>query len=114
MFFLKTNKSKLLRQPPLELLFCIFVFFTTGYLLFQGYLYKFTFIVLLTGCVYVAFRFSLFTVFLLIIFAVLPTIFQMIPEYSEEWMSIGFGIRIQDVVLISMLGAVILKVIFQR
>lgn len=113
MFFLKTNKSHLLRQPPLEILFCIFVFITTGYLLFQGYLYKLTFIALLSGCVYVAFRFPLFTVFLLIILAVLPSIFQMVPEYSEEWMSIGFGIRIQDVVIISMLGAVVLKVVFR-
>jgi len=49
MFFLKTNKSKLLRQPPLEILFRIFAFFTTGYLQFHGYLYKLTVIVLLTG-----------------------------------------------------------------
>jgi len=113
MFFLKPNKAQLLRQPSLEILFCIFVFFATGYLLFHGYLYKLTFIVLLTSCVYVAFRFPLFTVFLLIILAVLPTIFQMIPEYSEEWMSIGLGIRMQDVVMVSMLGAIILKVIFR-
>jgi len=66
----------------------------------------------MASCVYVAFRFPLVTVFLLIILTVLPTIFQMVPEYSDEWMSIGYGIRIQDVVLVSMLGAVILKVIF--
>jgi len=113
MFFLKTNKSKLLRQNPLEILFCIFVFFTTCYLLFHGYLYKLTFIVLLSGCVCLAFRFPLFTVFLLIILAVLPTVFHMAPKYSEEWMTIGFRIRIQDVILVSMLGAVILKVIFR-
>ena len=113
MFFLKTNKSQLLRRPPLELLFCIFVFFTTGFLLFHGYLYKLAFIVLLTGCVWVAFRFPLFTVLLLIILAIFPTIFQMVPEYSEEWMSLGFGIRIQDVILVSTLGAIILKVIFR-
>ncbi len=113
MFFLKTNKSQLLRQPPLEILFCIFVFFTTGYLLFHGYLYKLTFIILLTGCVCVAFRFPLVTVLLLIILAVIPAIFQAAPEYSEEWMFIGFRIRIQDVVMVSMLGAVFLKVIFR-
>ena len=113
MFFLKTNKSSLLRQPSLEIIFCIFVFFTVGYLLFHGYLYKLAFIVLLGGCVFVAFRFPLLTVFLLIIFAVLPTIFQMVPNYSEEWTRVGFGIRIQDVVMVSMVGAVILKVIFR-
>ena len=113
MFSLKTNKSQLLRQPPLEILFCIFLFLTTGYLLFHGYLYKLTFIVLLSGCVYVAFRFPLFTVFLLIILAVLPTTFQGLPEYSEEWMKIGYRIRIQDVVLVSMLGAVFLKALFR-
>ena len=113
MFFLKTNKSHLLRQPPLEILFCLFVFLITGYLLFHGYLYQLTFIVLLSGCVYISFRFPLLTVFLLITFAVLPTIFQMVPNYSEEWTRVGFGIRIQDVVLVSMLGAVILKVIFR-
>ena len=113
MFFLKTNKSQLLRQPPLEIIFCIFVFLTSGYLLFYGYLYELTFIVLLSGCAYVAFHFPLFTVFLLIILAVIPTIFQAAPEYSEEWMFIGFRIRIQDVVMVSMLGAVFLKVIFR-
>jgi len=113
MFFLKPNKAQLLRQPSLEILFCIFVFFATAYLLFHGYLYKLAFIVLLVSCIYVAFSFPLFTVFLLIILAVLPTIFQMVPGYSEKWMSIGFGIRIQDAVLVSMLGAVILKVIFR-
>ena len=50
--------------------------------------------------------------FFLLVFGVLPTIFLMVPEYSEEWMSIGFGIRIQDGILISMLGSAILKVIF--
>jgi len=112
MYSLKTNKLNLLRQPSLDIIFCIFVFFTVGYLLFHGYLYKLAFIVLMASCVYVAFRFPLVTVFLLIILTVLPTIFQMVPEYSDEWMSIGYGIRIQDVVLVSMLGAVILKVIF--
>jgi len=113
MFFLKTNKSHLLRQPPLEILFCLFVFLITGYLLFHGYLYQLTFIVLLSGCVYISFRFPLLTVFLLIALAVLPTIFQMVPNYSEEWTRVGFGIRIEDVVLVSMLGAVFLKVIFR-
>ena len=72
-----------------------------------------TFIVLLSGCVYISFRFPLLTVFLLITFAVLPTIFQMVPNYSEEWTRVGFGIRIQDVVMVSMVGAVFLKVIFR-
>jgi O-antigen ligase len=38
----------------------------------------------------------------------------MVPEYSEKWMSIGFGIRIEDVILISMLGAATLKVILSN
>ncbi len=113
MFFVKTNKSNLLKQPSSEIIFSIFVFFTVGYLLFNGYLYELAFIVLLGGCVFIAFRFPLLTVFLLIILAVLPTTFQMIPDYSEEWARVGFGIRIQDVVMVSMLGAVILKVIFR-
>ena len=69
---------------------------------------------LLAGCVYVAFRFPLFTVSLLLIFAVLPKIFAMLPDYSEQWLSIGFGIRIEDVVLVSMLSAAILKVILSN
>ena len=113
MFFLKTNKSSLLRQLSLEIFFCIFIFFATCYLLLYGYLYQLSFVILLAGCVFVAFRFQLFTVFLLITFAVLPTIFQMVPNYSEEWMKVGFGIRIQDVVMVSMLGAAFLKVIFR-
>jgi len=113
MIFMKTNKSNLLRQPSFEIIFCIFVFFTVGYLLLNGHLDKLAFIVLLAGCVYVAYRFPLFTVFLLIIFAVLPIVFQVLPEYSEEWMKVGFGIRIQDVIMVSMLGAVILKVFFR-
>ena len=113
MFSLNTNKSHLLRQPPLEIIFCIFAFCIVGYLLFYGYLYKLAFIVLLGGCVFIALRFPLLTVFLLIIFAVLPTTFQMIPDYSEEWMRVGFGIRIQDVVMVSMVGAVFFKVIFR-
>ncbi len=113
MNYLKTNKSSLLRQPSLESVFCIVIFFATCYLLLYGYLYQLSLVILLACCVFVAFRFQLFTVFLLIIFAVLPTIFQMVPEYSEEWMRIGFGIRIQDVVMVSMFGAVILKVIFR-
>ena len=110
---MKTSKSLLLRLSSLENIFCIFLFFTVAYLLFHGYLYKLAFITLLTGCVYVAYRFPFFTVFLLIILAVLPTTFQMIPDYSEDWMKVGFGIRMQDVVMVSMLGAVILKVIFR-
>jgi O-antigen ligase len=38
----------------------------------------------------------------------------MVPGYSEKWMSIGFGIRIPDVVLVSMLGAAIVKVILSN
>ena len=110
---MKTKKSNLLRQISLEVIFCIFIFFSVAYLLFQGWLYQLTFIVLLIGCVYIAFRFPILTVFLLMTFAVFPTIFQMVPNYSEEWMKIGFGIRIQDVVMVSMLGAVFLKVIFR-
>ena len=110
---MKTNKSHLLKQPSLEVIFCIFIFFSVANLLFHGWLYELTFIVLLTGCIYIAFRFPLFTVFLLIILAIIPTVFQMLPEYSDEWMSIGFGIRIQDVVMVSMLGAIFLKVIFR-
>ena len=113
MYFLKTNISDFLRQSSIEIIFCIFVFFGTCSLLFYGYLFQLTFIVLLAGCVSIAFRLPLITVFLLIILAVLPAVFQMIPNYSEEWMKVGFGIRIPDVVMVSMLGAVILKVIFR-
>ena len=113
MFLLKKNKSSLLRQPSLEIVFCIFIFFATCNLLLYGYLYQLSFVMLLAGCVIVACRFPLLTVFLLITFAVLPTTFQALLEYSDEWMKVGFGIRIQDVVMVSMVGAVFLKVIFR-
>ena len=114
MYFMKTNISQFLRQPSKKIVFCTFVFFATCYLLLYGYLYQLSFIVLLTGCVFVAFSFPLLTVFLLIIFAVIPTIFQMVPNYSEEWLKVAFGIRIQDIVMVSMLGAVILKVVLTK
>ena len=114
MYFLKANISQFLREPTKEIVFCIFVFFATCYLLLYGYLYQLSFVVLLASCVFIAFRFPLLTVFLLIIFAVLPTVFQMIPKYSDDWMKVGFGIRIQDVIMVSMLGAVIIKVVLSN
>ena len=114
MFFIETNISSPVRQASLETIFYFFVFFTVGFLLVCGYFYEFAFLVLLASCVFVAFRFHLFTVLLLLIFAVLPKIFFMVPEYSEKWMSIGFGIRIEDVVLVSMLGAALLKAILSN
>jgi len=111
MSFLNSNKSQLLRQPSVEVIFCIFVFSIVGYILFYGYLYELAFVVLLAVSVYFVYRFPLLSISLLIISTVLPTIFQMVPEYSEEWMLVGYGIRIQDVLLVSMLGAAILKAV---
>jgi len=111
--FSQNHRVFFLKYLPLETIFSILVCLTVVYFLFHGYLYKIAFIFLFACCVYATSRFPLFTVFLLIILAVFPTVFQMIPEYSEEWMFIGFKIRIQDLLIVSMLGAVLLKVLFR-
>jgi O-antigen ligase len=91
---------------------CLFVVFPLAYLLAQGYLIKLTTLSLFGFCGLIAYRLPLLTVLTLIVIVILPSIFQMIPGFSYLWMDIGGGIRIQDVIMVSMLGAVFIKMFF--
>jgi len=113
MFISKITNAFFLRQKYLEMVFFIFVGVPVVYLLMHGYLFKLTLLCFLGICVLIAYRVPLFTVFTLIILAILPSVFQMVPRYSEVWMNLGGGIRVPDVIMISMLGAVLLKLFFQ-
>lgn len=108
----KTNNELFLRRAHLEIALCIFVIFLIAYLLVHGYRFKLIILYFLGGCVLIAYRVPLFTVLILIVFAILPAIFHMLPGYSYAWMRLGGGIMIQDVIMISMLGAVFLKLFF--
>jgi len=112
MFISKITNAFFLRQKYLEMVFFIFVGVPVAYLLMHGYLFKLTLLCFLGLCVLIAFRLPLFTVFTLIILAILPSVFQTVPRYSEVWMNLGGGIRVPSVIMISMLGAVLLKLFF--
>jgi O-antigen ligase len=112
MFIPKTDKAFFRRQTYWEIVFFIFVAFPIVYLLLHGYLFKLAVLCLLGTCVGIAYRFPIFTVIALLGLAVLPSIFQMAPGYSTDWANIGGGIRIQDVVMISMVGGVLIKLFF--
>jgi O-antigen ligase len=58
---------------------------------------------------YLASRFPLSTVLALLITGVLPTVFQTTPIFSEDYGQIGRGFNADNVVVLSMLGAVLLK-----
>lgn len=113
MFISKTNSMFFLRQTYWEIVFCIFVTFPIAHLLVHGYRYKLGILFLLGSFTLAAYRFPIFTIMTLLVFAILPRIFQMVPGYFEDWMIIGGGIMIQDVVMVSLLGSVFLKFFFQ-
>jgi len=112
MFISKTNNALFLRQTYLEIVLCIFVGFPVAYLLVHGYRFKLIILCFLGSCIFIAYRVPIFAVLTLIVLAILPSIFQMVPEYSEDWTNLGGGIRIQDVIMVSMLAAVFLKLFF--
>lgn len=112
MFISKTNSVCVLRQTFWEIILCIFINFQVAYLLTHGYRFKLIILCFLGSCIFIAYRVPIFTVLTLIVLAILPSIFQMVPGYSEDWTNLGVGIRIQDVIMIAMLGAVFLKLFF--
>jgi len=112
MFIPKINNAFFLRRKYLEILLYIFIVLPVVYFVSHGYLHKLAVLCLLSTSVLIAYRVPFFTVFTLIIFAILPSIFQMVPGYSEGWTNLGGGIRIQDVIIASMLVAVFLKLFF--
>jgi len=113
MIYPKSNSTPSLKQTHWEIALCVFVTFAIAYLMVHGYHFQLIVLVLLGSCILAAYRFPILTVLTLIVLAVLPPIFHMLPGYSEDWANLGGGVRIQDAILISMVGAVFLKLFFR-
>ncbi len=108
----KIYSLPLLRQINWKLVIGLFIFVLIPYLLTHGYCFKLIILYLLGSCIFIAYRVPILTVLTLIVLAILPSIFQMVPGYSEDWTNLGGGIRIQDMIMVSMLGAIFLKLFF--
>ena len=112
MFISKIYSMPLIRQINWEVVVAVFISYLVAYFLTHGYRLKLTILLIFGICVLIAYRLPLFTVLTLIVLAILPSVFHMVPGHSYLWMNLGEGIRIQDVIMISMLGAVFLKLFF--
>ena len=72
------------------------------------------FILLISVCVgvIIAYKFPLFTVFLLFVTGMSIRIFSSTRFFDEEYSLIGLGVRAEDIVMVSMAIAVFIRVFF--